>query len=61
METVAANLQSLDRQEQLAWSVYLTACRGTSPASYEDREGPAWALLQATLRRIKRERERLTG
>ena|SRR6185369_7584075 len=61
MTSVVIAQQVLDESEREAWAAYLNSCRTGSPASYEDREGPAWALLQAHLRRLKRERERLTA
>lgn len=58
MDQRKQTLDRLDAEEKDAWAEFFDACDTKVASSWEDRGGVPWARLQATLARIKRERQR---
>jgi hypothetical protein len=55
----ARRLAELDAQVRLAWREYRDGLRDLTPREYGEREPAEWDQLQATLRELDAERQRV--
>ena len=54
-------LAELDAQVRSAWGEYRDSLHGLSGREYDEREPSSWEELQAVLRAVDGERQRLDG